>query len=346
MSDKVKVILIISALILVLGGLLAFQSFKDYLHRNPEDTVGNTAGNLNNGGYFCQIGDRVFFANGYDGGRLYVMNVDESDIKKISDSAVSYINADENYIYYFVNDMAAPSGVGGFTFQILGLYRSDYRGKKVQCLDKVNCGVVKLLGNTLYYQRYDDQSGKTLQSMNIQSRDSEAVLKFPANPAANYGTKIYYNGMEDDHYLYCYDTGNGSNSVVYDGNVWNPDVQGGYVYFMNVADDYTLCRYELATGDVQTLTEDRIDQFLVCGNYIFYQKNGENDAALKVMNTDGSEPRIIAEGNYTGLSATSKFVYFAEFGIEAPVYKVSLENSSFQVMTFDGAREAAMENLN
>lgn len=346
MSDKSKAIIILSVLIVVLAGVFGFGVLKDYLYKNPNDTVGNTAGNLNNGGYFCQVGEKVFFANAYDGGRLYVMNVDETDMKKLSDSAVSYLNADDSYVYYVLNDIASPEGMGGFSMPLLGLYRSDHKGKQTKCLDKVSCGIVKLLGNTLYYQRYEDTQNKTLQSMNIQSRDTETVLEFPANPAAGFGAVIYYNGVEEDHNLYCYHMAERSSSLIYEGNIWYPDAQGNYIYFMNVADGYTLCRYDMAAGEAQTLTTDRVDQYLVCGSLVFYQKNSETEPALMVMNTDGSDPRVIAEGNFSNLNATSRYVYFTEFGAQTPMYKVSLESGDFQIMTFDAAKEAAMENTN
>lgn len=344
MSDKSKVIMTISALLLVLGGICCFLTFQDYFHNNPDDLVGNMAGNLNNGGYFCQWEDTVFFANGYDDGKLYAMNVDETNIRKLSEAKVSQLNADDKYLYYYLNDVQAPSGLGGFAVPMLGIYRADHTGKDVKSLERVSCGVLKLLGNTLYYQQYADAGHKTLQGIDLHSGDNEELLDFPANPASVYGTAIYYGGTGQDQSLYRYDTAGGSNSLVYDGNVWNPDVQGDDIYFMNIADDYRLCRYQMSTGEVTTLTQDRVDLFLVCGNYIFYQKNSETEPAMMVMYTDGSEPRVIAEGNYTKLSATSKCVYFSAFGSESPMYRVSLENSSFAVTTFDGAKQAAIES--
>lgn len=348
MSDKKKAIIILSAIILALGGISFLVNFQEYFHSNPEELVGNTAGNLNNGGYFCQIGDTVFFANGYDDGKLYAMNADETEIRKISDSRVSQLNGDDKYLYYYLDGVQTPSGMGGFSVPVLGLYRSDHKGKNVKTLARISCGVVKLAGNRLYYQQFEDAGQKTLQVMDTRSKEQETLLDFPANPAALYGTAIYYSGVDDsesrNQSLRRYDIESGSDSVVFEGNVWNPDVWGDYVYFMNIADDYKLCRYQMSTGQVETLTQDRVDQYLVCGSYIFYQKNSQSEPALIAMYADGSDPRVVAEGNYTNLNATSKFLYFSEFGTLSDTYKISLENSSFQVMTFDGAKEAAAES--
>lgn len=341
MSDKKKLILVFSLVFVFIAGFFIFQEVKVLLYKNPEGTVGNTGGNINNGGLFCQVGDKVYFANQYDNGTLYVMNVDETDIKKLSDAKPMYINADGNYLYYFVNDVSAPSGLGGFTLQMLGIYRSNLKGKKAKCLDRALCTSMKLMDNTLYYARYDKETKTTLYQVDVRRGKGEQVLDFEMNPSSSYGNMIYYNGVDGDHYLYSFNTLTGQTQMVYDGNVWNPDAQGDYIYFMNISDDYKLCRYDMATGEVQTLTQDRIDCYLVCGNYIFYQKNSQTEPAFKVMYTDGSDPRVLAEGNFTSINATSKFVYFMAFGENAPVYKVSLESGDFRVMTFDAARDAA-----
>lgn len=342
MSDKKKLLLIFSILFVLFGVLTASRYLKDFFYRNPEGTEGNTAGNLNNGGLFVQAGDKVYFANGYDDGKLYVMNADETELKKLSDIKPQYLNADERYIYYYLNDAQTPAGLGGFTVQLLGVYRMDHKGKHTESLDRILCRMVKLVDNTVFYVPYDDKKQMSLCGINVRTKEKEKLLEFEVNPACAYNGSIYYNGMEEDHFLYRYNPALKSQETLYEGNVWNPDMQGDYVYFMNVGDDYKLCRYELSGGKEETLTQDRVDSYLVCGNYIIYQKNSQTAPALMIMNTDGSNPQLLAEGNYTGLSATSEFAYFTEFGKPAPMYKVSLKGGSFGILTFDAAKEAAL----
>lgn len=346
MSDRKKLVILLVVLVVVLGGVFGFRALQANLRKNPEDLVGNTAGNLNNGGYFCERGDMVYFANVYDDGKLYAMNVDETDIRKLNDSKVSQLNADDHYLYYYLNDVQSPSGLGGFSVPVLGIYRSDHKGKNAKTLSDSVCGVVKLVGNTLYFQQYGE-SDKSLQAVSTTKKDEGTVLDYAANPASYYGGAFYYSGVDDtegrNQNLRAYSLASGTDATVYEGNVWNPDMQGDYIYFMNIADDYKLCRYDTGTGEVQTLTQDRVDQYLVCGSYIFYQKNSESDPAMMVMAADGSDPYIIAEGNYTDLSATSRCVYFTDFGESGDMYRVSLESGTFEAVTFDAAKQAAAE---
>lgn len=65
MKDKKALFILIPFLLFVLiVGALAIVG--DRIPDNPPETVGNTAGNLNNSGYFCEYDGTVYFANAYD----------------------------------------------------------------------------------------------------------------------------------------------------------------------------------------------------------------------------------------------------------------------------------------
>ena len=48
---------------------------------------GNTAGNLYNGGLFCESDGTIFFSNPSDGGKLYSMDSNGQNLKKLSNDA-------------------------------------------------------------------------------------------------------------------------------------------------------------------------------------------------------------------------------------------------------------------
>ena len=101
MKNNKKNLLIIGGIFLALIVVVILLSFKSSVKKLPEDTIGNTAGNLNNGGLFCEYDGKVYFSNAYDSGTLYVMNPDETGVKKMNESGVSYINASESYLVYY-----------------------------------------------------------------------------------------------------------------------------------------------------------------------------------------------------------------------------------------------------
>ena len=87
-----------------------------------------------------------------------------------------------------------------------------------------------------------------------------------------------------------------------------------------------------------------MDLFNVAGSYVYYQKNDPSSPALMRMGIDGSNPEIVAEGNYSDINVTSSYVYFHSFGADTPVYQTSTYGP-ISVMTFDAAKAAALQAI-
>ena len=58
------------------------------------------------------------------------------------------------------------------------------------------------------------------------------------------------------------------------------------------------------------------------------------------MNLDGSNPEVVAEGNYENINLTSTYAYFNAFGASTPVYHTPV-NGPVNVTTFSAAMDAA-----
>lgn len=340
-TNKKNIIILCSALFIALL-LFILMLFTGRIPMNDDDTVGNTAGNLNNGGLFCESDDRVYFANAYDNNALYSMNPDETDLKKIGSNAVSFINAGGKYLYYYMQSGNGGEGLG-YVIRTSGIYRSKKNGSQTTCLDRTSISAMQLCGSYLYYQNYDNRT-TVLSKIKIDKSDKTTVADYVVNPASYVNGKIYFNGTVNDHALYTLDTATDRITSIWQGNIWNPVLVDGYVYYMDVANQYQLCRYSLSGDSIEVLTHDRVDLFNVYGNYIYYQTCSETEPALKRMALDGSSPEIVAEGIYENINITSRNVYFNQFGESVPVYKTSTYGDIY-VTTFDAARAAAEENM-
>ena len=176
MKDKTKLmaILAISAVIIISGFTVMF--FTQRVRMNDGYVTGNTAGNLNNKGLFCESDGVVYFSNAYDNGCLYSMNPDGTNMKKLTSSGVTSINADSHYLYYFLD-----SGQTGdkFVQRNYGIYRSKLNGKNPKCLKRGNAIALQLCGNYLYYQNFDNynENGTELFKIKIdKSEDTRNVL--------------------------------------------------------------------------------------------------------------------------------------------------------------------------
>ena len=77
MRKLVRNLLLGAGAILILAVFVIYNIVTNRIPMNPEGTVGNTAGNLNNRGLFCEYDGLVYFSNAYDRGALYSMTPDE-----------------------------------------------------------------------------------------------------------------------------------------------------------------------------------------------------------------------------------------------------------------------------
>ncbi len=344
MTTKQKNILILSITGVVLILVLVIVLLAGRIPMNPDGVIGNTPGNLNNGGYFCESDGRIYFANAYDNYALYSMNPDETDLRKLSKNSVSSINAGGNYLYYSMVSNANGSGLG-FMRRTSGIYRSNLKGKSVECLERCHIVSMQLSGSFLYYEKYDNNDGVSLEKMRIDKKDQQSLAEEIINPNGLTDGRIYYAGTAEDHYLHVWDTSTDTTSTLWEYNVWEPIYQNGYVYFMDVSNNYRLCRYSMSENVVEVLTDERIDLFNVYDNYIYYQTNSETAPALKRMYLDGSNPEIIKEGVFQNINITSSYVYFNSFHESVPVYQTSTYGP-INVTTFDAGMQAALENMN
>lgn len=342
MTTKAKNVLFIFIAIVFLIVLMLLAFLTGRVPLNDDNTVGNTPGNLNNGGLYCELDGRVYFANAYDNYALYSMNSDETDIRKLNDGAFSCINAAGNYLYYSMTGKTEDYDLG-FIGTPYGVYRSKLNGKKAVGLDRCHIIHMQLCGNYIYYEKYDNKSAVSLEKIRIDKKDKQTVIpEIIANPSCYADGRIYYNGDDKlkDHYLYALDTATDTTSLIWEGDVWNPIVQDGYVYFMDISSDYRLCRYSLYENVVEVLTNERLDMFNLYDNYIYYQVSSPTDPALKRMHIDGSGQETVAQGVFQNINITSQYVYFNAFSEPAPVYKTSTFGP-VNVTTFDAAMQAA-----
>lgn len=337
---RIKNLLILFLPVLILVILCIFSVLSKRIAKNPAGTVGNTAGNLNNGGLFCEDDGIVYFSNSYDNGCLYSMNPDETDCKKLSNASVSSLNAAGKYLYYYQGPASSFDGVSSM-FHINGVYRMKKNGTNAVCLKQIPSPVLSLCDNTIFYLANPKDSGSVLWRIDTDKKNPAEITDYIANPACVHDGLIYFGGMQKDHFLYTLNPADNTITPVFEGNVYNPIVYGDYVYYMDVSSDYRLCRYHLTEQSVSILTEDRLDFYNIAGDMIYYQKSSSEEPALKRMQLDGSQNEIVAPGVYEHINATSQYVYFNAYQADTPIYRTPLYGP-VSVSEFSAAEAAAL----
>ena len=326
-----KRVISIVIMILVIAGIIGAAILGRYLSRipeNPADTIGNTSGNLNNKGLYCESDGYIYYSNIYDNNYLYRMESNGQNSEKLIDVPVTYINSGGDYLYFYFDD---PGGTKfmGIAGRMSGIYRLKKGEDDFVCLDKCTSGVLNLVGNTLYYEHYDNDNGMELYHSSPDGKDKGLALGEIVNPACVIGGDIYYS-EQDTQLLKIYRPGSYEGTLYVEYPIYNPVVDGSDLYFMNMRDDYKLYRYSLSDGSLTKITDERVDTFNVYGGMIFYQRN-QNPALIRVS-ADGSGAVIIAEGNYENINCTSNFTFYSPFR----------EKETYMTYTFGGNGESAL----
>lgn len=337
MKKNTQVIIVISTFVVLILFLGAVLLLSGHVAKNPEGTIGNTAGNINNSGLVCEYDGVVYFANSFDGGSLYSMTPDEQNLKRLNSVETQNILAGGKYLYYFQTGAASTGSGFGQLDGMKSFDRCDLKGHNSIGLTTDVVTAAQLVDNSLYLMTTDND-GLLFYKMGINGEDEVALAEYIVNPACARDGVIYYNGTVEEHYLYALNTKTDVAEVVWKGNLWYPVLEGDYVYFMDVPNNYRLCRYSLAQNVVEVLTNDRVDCFNVGNGYIYYQKNSTTDPQLICMRTDGSNVQVVAAGNYTDINMSSQFVYFREFGADEVTYHSPLGSNYYE--PFRAAQEA------
>ena len=317
------IIIFFALLICLIIFLVIFADKRMNVPDNPAGTIGNTGGNLNNEGLFCQDGDTVYFSNPNDNFNLYSMDLYGGNQKKVLNMPAKYINVAGNYLYYNQVDTDTKL-VYGFAAETHGIYRFKKGSRnETKGFDRTVAGQVIVVDNYVYYQHYDDNNGITLYRCTTNGTDKAEVVKKIVNPCCVIDGNILYPDQDNKFYINMFDPVTLTDSLFLNERMYNPVYSDGYIYYIAIGDDYPLCRFNLSSRIVEKLTEDRVDTFNVIGDYIYYQKNSTTDPMLVRIRTNGEGYEIIATGNYTNINTTSYYTYFQNYLEPEKLYRVA-----------------------
>ena len=321
---KIQKILIWAVIIFIVGTLAALAYLSDRVKYNAEGTLGNTAGNLMNGGKFAEHNGIIYFSNPYDHDQLYSMNSDCSNLKKLSDDTASYINVCDNYIFYVRNNFDPDNAGMLFRGQLYGVVRTKLNGSHSRLLTSDITSQMVLNGNTIIYGSYKDARIST-HYLTIDKKSNTAVKNTEIPMYCLYNNKLYYSGSGSDHSVYAFDCSTCSTQMVLEGNTYLASIVDGTIYYIDMANNYALTKYDPATGISSVLYDGRCINYNVYDSVIFFQTEDGNNA-LHRMNIDGSNDTILIKGNTDSISCTSQYTFFTFYG----------QNTFYRVPTYTG----------
>jgi hypothetical protein len=311
-------------------GAFVFRYLNDRVKMNSTYVNGNTAGNLYNAGLFCESNGTVFFSNPDDNGRLYSMDPDGSNVKKLCEDTATFINADSNYVYYARDNGSATLNYSYFSFHNNSLCRIPRNGGRIVVLDKDPCMYVSLIGNYIYYLHYDTENATTLYKIKIDGTEKEKLENTYQYTCSTDGQYFYYNNITTDGSIWSYDTSTDSTSLLYSCNSYMPIVsRDGNAYYLDANNNNALVHTNVYSGSPTTLTTDSIDMYNVYGSTIYYQRYSDLDSGLCMIRNDGSGLVELLSGTYNTINVTSYYIYVTDYNTGQVLYTSTSNPGAF-----------------
>lgn len=319
---KKIIIGIIAFLLIVAAFFFGSKLLNEKTKLNEGYVNGNTAGNLYNGGLFCEYNGVIYFSNPSDNGKLYSMDSDGKNLKKLSDDNAAFINVDDNYIYYVRNISGSDLNFNFVAFHRNALVRIDHDGKNPLILDTEPCMYASLFGNYIYYIHYDKKEASTLYKVRIDGTEQKKVMNEAVYTCNADGQFFYYNGMSSDGSVHRFDTATDTSTIIYAGNSFQPIVKGGEdVYYIDGDTNYSIVHTNINFDNPTYITNDSVDAYNVHGSYIYYQRFDEDgDSALCMIKNDGTEFMELRKGDFCDIHVTTYFVFFRDFHTKEMYY--------------------------
>ncbi len=304
---------------------------------NEEGQTGNSTGNLYNKGLFCEYKGYVYFANPEDENSLYRMKSDGTDIEKLHSDTVSYIQVMNDYIYYIRRNHADEDAVIRGT--LYGIYRLEI-GEDIP--ERVYSGIVETMvicGNYIYFTAYDDVNLIQLKCIKVDGEELKEVSNLDYMPIAVWDNTYYFPNVEENHNLMYIEAGKTDIYTSSYGNFYMPTFTKNYIYYIDLDNDMKLTRVSLRANKTEVLDEGK------CINYnlsesedlIYYQIENEDEHKLCCMKLNGSDKKVVAEGNYTKIHITEKYTYYYKIisADSEELYRVDNDNYTIQMISFD-----------
>lgn len=320
MNKTVRNILIFLLAASVTTILVLIGKINSGIPENPSDYSGNTPGNLYNRGLFVRSGDKIFFANLSDGFRIYEMDLDLGNVKKLHSDNAEYLNLDSSgqYLYYSrINYRYNLNGSGAFDLQNKGIYRLDTKRKTLNRLFSDMCGTVLLAGNQLLFQKHGEDGDFDLYSISClsQKQKPQKLSSSYFTPVNYYNGYLYYAGVDKDHQLYAYQPDDNTTKTAADIDCYMPICGQNGTYFLSLKHNYSLFLLPHNRNDATLICERQISTYNISENedVIFYQIDAKKDKRLCRYDVYSQTEKTLMEGSYKNLNTVGNYLFFTDF---------------------------------
>ena len=273
--------------------------------------LGNTAGNIVNGGYVAENENFFFWATlGED--KIYKSNKDFSENKEIFEGkfGVTEINVADGYIYF-------TDGTPGY------LRKMTIDGKKSKILTFSHVENVIVSGERIYYKTSEKEYGKEkVYSCDLNGRNRIFLAKNVSQFCID-GETIYYTKSDDRHSLWSMDLFGENNRKLNSEHTINPTFDDKYIYY-TTAENFNIFRMDKENLQTECINAERCASINIYGDWIYYGTNRYLGPLCR-MSKDGKTKEVLLNAPIAEINIVDNFVFYRLLENGAGRYRLDLK---------------------
>ncbi|CZQ85562.1 Hypothetical protein Tpal_650 [Trichococcus palustris] len=320
---RFKVYSLLISLVLVTLILYGCSLFKTSMDTNTNlessasnnaavNIIGNTNGNIINGGYAAQQGDWIYYSTK----GIYKIKMDGTEKNKIGDDQAKYINVVGDWIYY--------------TSQ--GIYKMKLDGtEKTMLYNDTVPDFMSVSGDWIYFTN-GIYSGN-LYKVKTDGSEKTKISSDPIGYMNIQGDWIYYsNGTRKEDFkmgniyvpgfgnLYKMKLDGSEKTKISDDILGYINVSGDWIYYVdsvtteNSSGIANLYRIKTDGTEKNKLNDDETPFINVVGDWIYYSNGGDSGKLYK-MKTDGSGNTKINNDSSGSINVVGDWIYYTYYSL-------------------------------
>lgn len=280
------------------------------LDKTETYTQGNTQGNLDSGGYITFDGDWYYYRSN-DGGCIFKMRKDGSDVTRLTYDSGSYISVVDGYVYYY------SSGVESC------IKRVNTEGEDMSILHKGSIEDMRIVNDRIYYK--DGLDGLHLYSMDLNGKNvnNENSLEKTYSWVTD-GTYIYYANQNENGNLYRVKMDGSDPVCLLDHQIEGMTIAGNLLYFNDLNSNW-FSTYDLTTGEVEELVCDYLYYLNVTEDGIYSYSGNDSTTYLNFVQLNGLGSRYLVEEPVKNVCVAGNLIYYR-----------NRDDNNFYIVDLDG----------
>jgi len=260
----------------------------------PEQTYGNTQGNITNHGHAVFNDGWIYYCNS-ENEHIYKIQTDGVKCQKINNERSLYLNAAGDWLYYSNKD----------DHERLYKIRTDGTCKTRLNTDNRSSNII-VAGDWIYYINYNK-----IYKIHIDGSQRQKLIDDTSTCFNIAGDWIYYIYSDDNFKIYKIRTDGTQRQLLNEFKSWYICLHDDWIYYQNEDDGEKLYKIKTDGTEQQLLNNDSSYYINTDGDWIFYQN--EDDGKLYKIKTDGTK-RIKLSNDDTGfINIIEDWIFYINF---------------------------------